>query len=74
MPTNGHEGHDMGKPEGVVAHESPQRDSEHPGYEVQDVNVGGIITFVAGLCGFLAVFFGFCFVMGKVINTANIRM
>ncbi|SEG23740.1 hypothetical protein SAMN05421819_2328 [Bryocella elongata] len=73
MPTNGHEGHDMGQPEGVVAHEAHKIDSEHPGYEIQDVNVGGIITFVAGLCGFLAIFFVFCFLMGKAINTANLK-
>jgi len=63
----------MGQPEGVVAHEAPKLDSEHPGYEIQDVNVGGIITFVAGLCGFLVIFFGFCFLMGKAINTANLK-
>jgi hypothetical protein len=63
----------MGQPEGVVAHDAPKLDSEHPGYEIQDVNVGGIITFVAGLCGFLAIFFVFCFLMGKAINTVNIN-
>jgi hypothetical protein len=64
------EGHDMGKPEGVEAHESPARDSEHPGYEVQDVNVSGIATFIAGLSGFVLIFFFFCFGMGKAINYA----
>jgi hypothetical protein len=68
MPTNGHEGHDAGKPEGVVAHPMPQRDSENPGYETQDVSVGGIITFLAGLSGFVIIFFFFCFAMGKTIN------
>ena len=68
MPTNGHEGHDMGKPEGVQAHPHLKRDSEHPGYEVQDVNVGGIVTFIAGLAGFILIFFVFCFIMGKAIN------
>ncbi|MES2391742.1 MAG: hypothetical protein V4555_08880 [Acidobacteriota bacterium] len=67
------EGHDMGKPEGVVAHESPKRDSEHPGYELQDVNVANIVTFLAGLAGFVAIFFVFCFFMGKVINTAFVN-
>jgi len=42
------EGHDMGQPEGVQAHPSPKLDSEHPGYETEDVSVGGIITFLAG--------------------------
>jgi hypothetical protein len=37
---------------------------------VQDVNVGGIVTFVAGLGGFLVIFFVFCFFMGKAINYA----
>jgi hypothetical protein len=68
MPTNGHEGHDAGKPEGVQAHPSPKHDSEHPGYETQDVAVGGIVTFLAGLSGFVIIFFFFCFVMGKMIN------
>lgn len=50
-----------------------ERDAEHPGYEVQDVNVGGIVTFIAGLSGFLIIFFVFCFVMGKAINTGILR-
>jgi len=62
------EGHDMGKPEGVQAHPAPQVDSEHPGYEVEDVSVGGIVTFLAGLSGFVIIFFFFCFAMGKGIN------
>jgi hypothetical protein len=62
------EGHDMGKPEGVPAHPVPQIDAEHPGYETQDVNVVGIVYFLGGLMGFLVVFFGLCFYMGKVIN------
>ena len=45
-------------------------DSEHPGYETSDVNVSGVVVFLAGLMGFLVVFFGFCFVMGRVINSA----
>ena len=63
------EGHDMGKPEGVEAHPSPKFDAEHPGYETQDVSVGGIVTFLAGLSGFVVVFFFFCFLMGKIINS-----
>ncbi|HEY5382830.1 MAG TPA: hypothetical protein VIJ65_11300 [Acidobacteriaceae bacterium] len=70
MPTNPHEGHDPLRPEGTSPHPPSKRDSEHPGYEVQDVNVGGIITFVAGLGGFLVIFFVFCFFMGKAINYA----
>jgi hypothetical protein len=70
MHTNGH---DMGKPEGVEAHPSPQSDSEHPGYETQDVSVGGIVTFLAGLAGFVIIFFFFCFAMGKAINYALVK-
>ena len=68
MPTNGHNQHhpvDRG-PHPVP----PVRDPDHPGYEVEDVNVGGIVTFVAGLSGFLVIFFVFCFFMGKAINFA----
>jgi hypothetical protein len=67
------EGHDMGKPDGVQAHPTPQHDSEHPGYETQDVNVVGIVTFLAGLGGFVLVFYVFCFLMGKAINTALVK-
>ncbi len=63
-------GHDMGKPEDVKGHASSVRDAENPGYETQDVSVGGIITFLAGLSGFVIIFFFFCFVMGKAINYA----
>jgi hypothetical protein len=49
------------------------RDAENPGYETQDVNVGGIVTFVAGLVGFVTVFFFFCFLMGKIINSQLIE-
>jgi hypothetical protein len=59
----------MGKPEGVPKHPSPKQDAEHPGYETQDVNVGGIIVFLAGLAGAVVVFFLFCFVMGKALDT-----
>jgi hypothetical protein len=41
-----------------------------PGYEMTDVNVNGVAVFLAGLLGFVVVFFFFCFLMGKVINTA----
>jgi hypothetical protein len=67
------EGHDMGQPEGVQAHPSPKRDSEHPGYETEDVSIGGIITFLAGLSGFVIIFFFFCFAMGKAINYALVK-
>ena len=74
MPTNGHEGHDPLRAPGGHDHPvEPVRDPDHPGYEVQDVNVGGIVTFVAGLSGFLVIFFVFCFFMGKAINYALVK-
>jgi hypothetical protein len=45
-------------------------DENNPGYETQDINVNGIVTFLAGLSGFVIIFFFFCFVMGKAINYA----
>ena len=51
----------------------PLKDPEHPGYETSDVNVGGVVVFLAGLAGFLLIFFVFCFVMGKVINNAYLK-
>ncbi|HXB63046.1 MAG TPA: hypothetical protein VNU94_09390 [Acidobacteriaceae bacterium] len=51
-------------------HEKHVIDPENPGYETTDINVGGIIVFLAGLAGSVLVFFVFCFGMGKVINDA----
>lgn len=62
------EGNDPGRPEGTSPHPPAVRDSENPGYETQDVSVGGIVTFLAGLSGFVLIFFFFCFAMGKAIN------
>jgi len=64
MPTNDHEH----KP-----HYTPGHSPEDPGYELSDVNVNGVVVFLTGLVGFLVVFFGFCFVMGKVINSTFIK-
>jgi hypothetical protein len=47
--------------------------SGSPGYEVTDVNVSGIVVFLAALGAFVGVFFIFCFGMGKVINTAILK-
>jgi len=58
----------MGKPEDVKGHPTSAIDAENPGYETQDVSVRGIVTFLAGLSGFVIIFFFFCFVMGKAIN------
>jgi hypothetical protein len=43
---------------------------DSPGFEVSDVNVNGVVVFLASLFAFVGVFFVFCFGMGKVINTA----
>ena len=69
MPTRGSEGTDAGRPDGQAKQPSYNRSEDQPGYEIQDVNIGGVITFIAGLSGFLVIFFLFCFVMGKTINT-----
>ena len=73
MPTRGREGHDAGKPEGVPSHPAPKQDHDSPGYETQDVNVGGIIYFLGGLMGFLVIFFFVCFYLGKVINYGFVK-
>jgi hypothetical protein len=67
MPTNDHE------PIHREPHYTPGHSAEDPGYEISDVNTSGVLVFIAGLVGFLVVFFGFCFVMGKVINGALIK-
>lgn len=67
------EGHNTRKPEDVKGHPSPIVDPDHPGYEIQDVNVGGVTTFLAGLFGFVLIFFVFCFFMGKAINFALLK-
>ena len=74
MPTNGgSKGSENLRPDSSITHPERQRSDAQPGYEVQDVNVGGIVTFLAGLSGFLIIFFLFCFVMGKAINTGIIH-
>ena len=67
------EGHDMGQPEGVQAHPEPKIDPEHPGYEIQDVNVKGIAYFLGGLLATVVVFFVLCFYIGKVINYSFVK-
>src|ERR1700761_3438119 len=65
----------------MPTHEPPLHDPEDaqrpgvdsPGYEVTDVNVNGIVVFLASLGAFVGVFFIFCFGMGKVINTAILK-
>jgi hypothetical protein len=66
MPTHDpHDPHHSSDPHGVP--------SDSPGYEVTDVNVNGIVVFLASLGAFVGVFFVICFGMGKVINTAIIK-
>jgi hypothetical protein len=65
MPTDGH---NMDKDKIQPADYSPQVDADHPGYEVEDVNVRGVAVFLAGLFGVVIIFFFFCYGMGKVIN------
>jgi hypothetical protein len=55
------------------AAQSPPFDAEHPGYDITDVNAGGIAVFLAGLFGVVIVFFFFCYGMGKVINNLFIK-
>jgi hypothetical protein len=68
MPTNPKSPLDPNEYE--KSHQPQVHDPEHPGYEVKDVNIGGVVTFLAGLAGFVMIFFFFCFVMGKAINYA----
>ena len=63
MPT--HDPHYQDDPKAPLA--------DSPGYEVTDVNVNGIVVFLASLGAFVGVFFIFCFGMGKVINTAIMK-
>ncbi len=63
--TSGADEHGFSKP---VPNESPKFDAEHPGYETTDVNTKGVVVFLGGLVGFLAVFFVLCYAMGAAIN------
>ena len=69
-PDNHDAGEDLfgGKPKPSI--ETP---AGSPGYETTDVNVGGVVVFLTGLGAFLLIFFVFCFVMGKVINSAFVK-
>src|SRR5260370_12949800 len=62
MPTNDH---DLNQP---GAHDPHVRDSDHPGYEVTDVNAGGVAVFLAGLFGSVFIFFMLCYGLGVLIN------
>jgi hypothetical protein len=62
MPTNDHDLNQSG------AHDSHVRDAENPGYEVTDVNAGGVAVFLAGLFGSVIIFFFLCYGLGVLIN------
>jgi hypothetical protein len=62
MPTNDH---DLNQP---GAHDPHARDADHPGYEVTDVNAGGVAVFLAGLFGSVFIFFLLCYGLGVLIN------
>ncbi len=65
MPMHDPPAHDPNEPQKTA--------SESAGYEITDVNVNGIVVFLASLAAFVGVFFIFCFGMGKVINTAILK-
>ena len=71
MPTNNES---LGTPPNLPVDTTGPRSAENPGYEVADVNVSGVIVFLAGLCGFLLIFFVFCFGLGKVMNNALVKL
>jgi len=65
------EGHDMGKDavgDTKPADQTGKVDAEHPGYELTDVNASGIAVFLAGLFGFVVMFFFVCYGLGILIN------
>jgi hypothetical protein len=62
MPTNDH---DLNQPGAPDPH---KRDSDHPGYEVTDVNASGVAVFLAGLLGSVFIFFLLCYGLGILIN------
>ena len=62
------EGKDWGRDAADSSTPGDQFDTEHPGYETTDVNVGGVVVFLGGLAGFLIMFFVVCYFLGIVIN------
>jgi hypothetical protein len=62
MPTNNNDLNQRG------AHDPHVRDDDHPGYEVTDVNAGGVAVFLAGLFGSVFIFFLLCYGLGVLIN------
>jgi hypothetical protein len=62
------EGHDAGNENVGLNRPAQHVDTEHPGYEVEDVNTRGIAVFLAGLFGTVIVFFFVCYGIGILIN------
>jgi hypothetical protein len=62
------EGHDMGRDTADSSTPGSQFDADNPGYELTDVNAGGIAVFLGGLAGFLVMFFVLCYFIGILIN------
>jgi hypothetical protein len=65
-PTNSTGDYDAGK--GEIDRPNTGAESAKAGYEMTDVNAGGIVVFLGGLFGFVIVFFFFCYFMGRLIN------
>jgi hypothetical protein len=76
MPTNNpNQPSDYPSPSGdIVDYPTPGAESKDIGYEVTDVNAGGIVVFLGGLFGFVLIFFFFCFLMGRAINSGLAQM
>jgi hypothetical protein len=72
-PQDEHAPRDQQAPGGEHGLTPSGRGVPSPGYETSDVQVGGILVFLVSLGIFLAIFFVFCFGMGKVINNALIK-
>ncbi|HEX4021886.1 MAG TPA: hypothetical protein VHX63_12110 [Acidobacteriaceae bacterium] len=53
--------------------DSSFEESKRVGYETEDANIRGVVTFIIVLASSLAVFFVVCFGMGKLINEALIK-
>jgi hypothetical protein len=76
MPTNDpNEPKSYAPPAGdTVNYPTPGEDSAKAGYEMTDVNASGVVVFIGGLFGFVIIFFFFCFLMGRVINSGLAQM
>jgi hypothetical protein len=62
------EGHDMGRDAADSSTPGSQTDANNPGYELTDVNASGVAVFLAGLFGFVIIFFFVCYGLGILIN------